>query len=355
MTPYWLLFILCALIALNSGRQDENHRTSLVGLVLFGILLTLMIGLRFEVGGDWGAYQGHFIRISYLSLGDVLAQNDPGYYALNWLSNAVGGDIRGVNLLCGLVFTCGLIAFCRTLPQPWVALVVAIPYLVIVVAMGYSRQGVAIGFAMLGLAAIQRGSFSWMLIWSVIAVPFHKTALILVPIIGLARTRHRALTFLFVILVLAILYQTFLESSVDSLVYGYLTKEYDSQGALIRVVMNAIPAALFLIFRKRFALDPQQDKVWRNIAFAALGCLPMLALSSSSTVIDRLALYFIPLQLFVFAGLASALGRDSRSRNLIVLGIIAYSAAIQFVWLTYASHANTWLPYRLYLSSEPIY
>lgn len=47
--------------------------------------------------------------------------------------------------------------FARSQPDPWLAVLVAVPYLVIVVAMGYSRQAVAIGILLAGLGRLERG------------------------------------------------------------------------------------------------------------------------------------------------------------------------------------------------------
>ena len=80
----------------------------------------------------------------------------------------------------------------------------------------------------------------------------------------------------------------------------------------------------------------------------------------SSTAIDRVALYLLPLQLMVFSNLPEVLGRRpsaakstshnpaSTSNNGWVLLVLAYYGAVEFVWLNFASHAPAWLPYRFY-------
>jgi hypothetical protein len=68
-------------------------------------------------------------------------------------------------------------------------------------------------------------------------------------------------------------------------------------------------------------------------------------LTSASTALDRIALYCIPLQLFVFAHLPDALGRHGGRNMPIVAAILAYYATVQFVWLSYSANAYMWLPY----------
>ena len=65
----------------------------------------------------------------------------------------------------------------------------------------------------------------------------------------------------------------------------------------------------------------------------------------SSTAVDRVALYLIPLQLFVFARLPR-LAATTKTRTLVVLGIVGYYASVQFVWLNFATDSAGWGPYQ---------
>ena len=91
-----------------------------------------------------------------------------------------------------------------------------------------------------------------------------------------------------------------------------------------------------------------QQRLWFWFALAALGLLAWLTVSPSSTAVDRVGLYLLPLQLVVFAYLPEALGRGRGNTRSWVLAVIAYYATVEFVWLNYATHAFAWLPYRWY-------
>jgi hypothetical protein len=277
-----------------------------------------------------------------------LELSDPGYGLLNWVAHQLGFDIWFVNLVCGAIFSWGLVKFARRQPNPWLSVLVAIPYLIIVVAMGYTRQGVAIGFILAGLAALDRISMVRFALYVFGAVLFHKSAVVVLPIAALATSRNRIVTFGLLILLMASLYYVFVAASIDRLVTNYVDAEYESQGAAIRVAMNLPPAILFLIFQKRFELEPAQQKLWRNFSLAALGTLVALWIVASSTAVDRLGLFLIPLQMFVLARLPTVFRGRGQSNGQVALLVIAYSAAIQFVWLNYANNAAYWLPYQLY-------
>lgn len=353
MWPYWLLFLIPAMTAvLKPWRRPEVRSYNLlewdVSWFAMACVIALMVGLRYEVGGDWGNYFSYLNAVKGAPLSEVLAKGDPGYNLINWLSSKLGWDIYGVNLFCGIVLAAGLATLGRALPRPWLSLTVAIPYLVIVVGMGYSRQGVALGFAMIGLAALQRHATLSFVLWVLLGATFHKSAVLLLPIAALSSTKNKYWTALWVGVVALLAYQLLLEEAVESLYVNYVEAQYQSQGALVRVLMNAVPAALLLLGKRRFSLSPQAMRLWQWMAALSLGFLVVLFVSPSSTAVDRIALYMLPLQLVVFSHLPDVLGSRQRSNQQWVTLIVLYYALVQFVWLNFAVHARGWLPYRFY-------
>ncbi len=346
MIPYWIMYLLPAGAALLKDRSQLRRING--GWIILWLVLTLLIGYRFEVGGDWGNYLRHYHDIYYLSLPEALKHGDPGHGLLNWISSRQEWGVFGTNLVYGAVFSFGLIAFCRYQPRPLLALAVAVPYLVIVVAMGYSRQGVAIGIAMLGFIALaQRKTLKFVLLIGLAAL-FHKSAVILLPIAIMTNMlRKRVLTALWVAGTAGLMYLLYLAESADNLIQNYVVAEYGSEGALIRVMMNALPAFLFLVYRRRFKLQAEEKALWTWMSFMALVFVLLLMVSPSSTAVDRVALYFIPLQLYVFSRLPDVLG-GGQHRIMVRFMVVSYYAAVLFVWLNYAHHSQYWVPYQFY-------
>jgi hypothetical protein len=308
------------------------------------LIVCLMIGLRFEVGGDWGSYLLMFRRAN-MGLDYALRFGDPGYMLLNWVVGFFGGGVLVVNLVCGALFAWGLARLCRTQPEPWLAMVVAVPYLVIVVAMGYSRQGVAIGVMMAGLATLQRGGSTLRFSGYVAAAAsFHKTAVVTLPLVTFLSSRNKLLNLLIAGVSFWALFTFFLKDSVDKFIENYVGSSYSSQGAAIRLVISVIPAVIFLSSAERFGFSPQQKVIWRNMSFGAIGLLILLFVIPSSTVIDRLALYVLPLQVVIFSRLPGVYASHRFTRTMVVL----YSAAVLFVWLNFAVHSEAWVPYQIW-------
>ena len=345
MLVYWALFAFFAAGSLVARPQFAARGFGPLALAFGAVVIALLIGFRYEIGADWETYQFVFSFAAYDDLWSQLQLGEPGYQLLNFVVRRSGIEIWLVNLVCGAIFTWGLHRFCKVQPDPWLAYAVAIPYLVIVVGMGYTRQAVALGLLMAGLAAFQRGSSVFRFAaYAAAAALFHKTAVAVLPLVIFATKRNRGLNFIAGIAISILFYDLFLSNSIDAYVQNYVVQRYSSQGAAIRVAMNLLAAVLMLTVGKRLRFPIQEERVWRGFSYAALALLVFLLLSPSSTAVDRLALYIIPLQIAVLPRLIM-LFRNELSGKLIVVG---YAAAIQFTWLNFASHAEYWVPYQFF-------
>ena len=355
MWPYLLMFLIPATAALAGGdrpisRMPGRRRTRRLSMpwVFATAIFALMVGLRNEVGGDWFNYLTLLETVSILPLFEAIREPDPGYYLLTLISAELGWGVYIVNLFCGLVFALGLSAFCRGLPRPWLALAVATPYLVIVVAMGYTRQAVALSLAMLGLRALQRGATSWFVLCVLLGATFHKSAVLLLPIAALAGSRNRYWNVLWISVVAFGAYVLLLEESVGPMYVNYVEAEYQSEGAWVRGLMNALPATLLLLRWKNFRFTTDEKGLWFWFAVISMALLGVLAVTSASAAVDRLALYMLPLQLVVFSHLPEVLGSQQGKNTAWATAVVMYYAAVLLVWMNFATHAEYWKPYRFY-------
>jgi hypothetical protein len=377
MWPYWMMFLLPAFAALQTtnlrGASAAGLRPARANFAtaMIWFVLALLIGYRFQVGGDWPNYVRYLNEADGLAFTDVIIKPDPAFQVLNWISVEMGWGIFGVNLIGGAIFAFGLVAFCWAQPRPWLALAIAIPYLVIVVAMGYTRQAIALGIEMLGLLSLRNKSTSNFVILMILAALFHKTAAMLIPIAALAGSKNRYWTAVWIAVTVVILYYFLLAKDMDALVTNYVGGAMQSDGALVRLVMNAVPASILLIWSSRFSLAQSEASLWRWIAIISLLLLVLFVIMpSASTALDRMALYILPLQLVVFSRLPLAFGatgdvnrhanRSSLSGSSIsrlnagkatpnlTFAVLLYYGCVQFIWLNFATNAFAWREYRFY-------
>lgn len=361
MLAYWLLFAFFASGAmlaparrrLAGASRNPNATTRVPATILFtggAIATALVIGLRYKVGADWNAYQYILDAAAHRDLAFVLSGGELGYQFLNWLVQQLGLRIWAINLVCAVIFTWGLWRFARQQPEPWLVIVVAMSYLIVVVAMGYTRQAAALGFILGGIAALERGaSTARVIAYIVAAALFHRTAVVVLPLIMFAVERNRALNFIAALLAMLLLYNYFIAGFVDRFLNIYIEAGYSSQGAAIRVGMTFLAALLYLASPARFGFSRDIGRMWRYFSYAAALLLLLLLLVPSSTAVDRLSLFVIPLQLAVLSRFPLAYFPGTIGRFFVV----AYSALVLFVWLNFAVHARYWVPYQFFPISIP--
>jgi hypothetical protein len=341
MWPYWMVYLTLAFPAMMASRPVKQSRH--LKWLSVGILLVLFIGFRHQVGGDWGSYLLHFRMADYYSLAETTFRSDPGYALLNWWASGQGFEIYTVNLICGVIFTVGLIAFARRQPYPWLALAVAFPYLIIVLGMGYTRQGVALGFIFLSLNALEFQQFKRYLIYIALATVFHRTALIMIPLGFFMFGKGWAFRAIAVVVAAYVLFDALVAESTDDLWQNYVDASMVSQGAQIRVLMNLVPSLILLAYWKTWRKVFPNYWFWFWIAAGSVVAVALVGVAS--TAVDRIALYFIPIQVVVFARLPFLL-KNKISPATVTAGIVLGYALVLYVWLNYAAHAHYWLPYQ---------
>jgi len=346
LLTYWLLLAYFAVATFVSrDRVPGASPPWRTALVLGALIIAVLVGFRYEVGADWQTYEVLFSYARLSSLERVLRLGEPGYQVLNWSVQAMGLRLWAVNLICGTIFAWGLYRLCKIQPSPFTAMLVAVPYLVIVVAMGYTRQSVAIGILMAGLASLSRnGSLLRFAAYVAVAALFHKTAVVAFPLAALTGRKSPFINVLLVASIGYFMYDFFLEDSLANFVKNYVKAEYSSQGALIRIVMNLAPAALVLAVGRRLGFSDTERKIWRNFALASFALLFLVLVSPSTTAIDRVALYVLPIQIAVLSRIPGGLMNELPGK----MTVIAYSFAVQFVWLNFAVHADYWVPYQFF-------
>src|SRR3954468_8016534 len=148
-----------------------------IGLLAYFLLLLVFIGLRYEIGPDWHAYLEMFLEYQYNGLAEVLAQKEPGFFALNKVSELLGYDLQGVIFVCALLFLVGVFAYAAQTASAWIALGVVTPSLIFVIGMSGIRQGAAIGIIYFLLARWTKFSFMTKVVVIVGAGTIHNSAL----------------------------------------------------------------------------------------------------------------------------------------------------------------------------------
>ena len=331
-------------MALARPKEKWTKKTSFFLILIFSII----VGFRFEVGKDWTAYIYNFEKINNLE--NIFLNREFLFSGLNVISKKLNFGIYGVNVICGLIFSIGLIVFCRSLKRPWLGLTLSVPYIVVVIGMGYTRQSVALGSLLIGYVILTKGKKLKFFLLNIFASLFHLSSIIgcflLVPYyISSPKYVNKISKIIISFLFGVVLYFVFIDKYIASYIFIYIESQMSSSGVFIRLFMVVFPSILFLLLGKNLQINKNQIILWKSISFYSLSLIPLLIISPSSTVIDRLTLYALPIMIFVLSNLPE-LKFAKLSKKYINLSVVIMAFLIQYVWLNFADNSGAWDPYQ---------
>lgn len=180
-----------------------------------------------------------------------------------------------------------------------------------------------------------------------LAALFHKTAILILPVILVPIFRRNAILGVIGGLTFVVVFAVLLRDSSDRLITNYAQGDYDSQGAAIRLSMNVVAAIVFILIRKKIVMNDFQKSFWLMCALLSFASVVALFTVSASSGVDRLSLYLLPIQAVAYSNLPYCLRRNRASDVTTLIGLVGYAFLVQFIWLNYAFNAGYWIPYSL--------
>lgn len=346
MIVYMVMFAIPLLgMALSATGSRSLNRGA---WILAGLAFIVIIGTRKYVGADWGSYGIQFYANGTQSLLEAWQDTDVAYATVSWLVYRSGLEIYGLNLVCAAILVSGVMVFAARQADPWLALMVAVPYTLVVIGMGYTRQSAALGLEMFAILALSDRKLGRFALFAIAAVLFHKSAIVLLPLAMLVNSGRPVLTGVVLVATAAVgSWLAAYSADIESLRSTYVDQRLSSEGTLVRLQVATVAAVGFFIIASRVSLPP----VTRRIMFAlSLATIGLLSVSwTSSTAIDRIALYVFPVQM-VFWGNVSRSIQPHQLAIIPRMAAIAMSGLVLFVWLSSALNAYYWKPYYSFLT-----
>ena len=349
MIAYLILFCVAGVPALFHSARPNRMLWALAWVVF-----VLFIGLRHQVGGDWDGYLMITERISQGSLLDAIRDQEILFSLLTWCSTQLGLGVYGANLFGAVVFCTGLFAFCARLPNRWLALATATPFLVIVAVMSANRQGMAIGIVLLAMSRWQSLGLLQRSIGILVAGLFHTSAILLLvlSVADLRISRAKKFVLMLITCIAIIWLVSRSEGAWNRYTTIYVQQSHGaySPGAIFHLLLNLVPAAVMLVFRKRWSRVVDTWPLIRQLCWMALG---LLVLTPFFTVaVGRMSLYLFPISITFVAYLPQMM--DAREgRALVRTFCVLLLGLVLWLWLAFANTAFTYLPYKSVLTIHP--
>lgn len=347
--PYFALLTLAAIPALayQSGHTNLNWR-------VFFALCLIFVGLRYQVGSDWEGYLAIAENVYREPFSKVFENAEFLYYVFVWLSVDLGLGIYGANVVTSYIFLVGVFRFCGSLPNRWLALLTSLPFLVIVVGMSANRQAAAIGLSLVLLADWQQSNLTKKMLIIMVAMLFHSSAAVLVMLFVVDSSLSKSRRWLLAAL-LAVLTSYFLVdlSSVQRYESSYVQhrEEFHADGAILQILVNALPAVLAIIFRGRYQKILPNFRVIYWMAILSIALVPIGL--AYSVIASRISFYLFPVSI-ALTSMAPILFSDEKSQNIALLAAAGAAFITLSLWLTFANHAYNHKPYQniIFISSS---
>ena len=315
--------------------------------ILVFILLAIIIGLKHEVGGDWDNYLKSYKYLQDSDFKDLLNFKDLtynfGFKLFVWLSWKLTNSIYLANLLCAIIFSIGIVALCKSLRYPMVALSIAMPYLIIVAGLGYTRQTAALGLGILGLLSLKKSNTKFF-IYILVGSLLHQSIIFLLLVAVLYNLDFKK-NFLKIFVISIIMFILFFPSlfNLAQSFYSIDPTKTLSRGAIFRIGLSVV--AVILFFYKKNEYEKNFDNAHLVTILSYLIIFIFFLSFFYSGAADRLHLYLMPLQIIIFTNFITLMKGDEL-KELYKSVLFSIYFILFFLWLNLGNYSIEWVPYK---------
>ncbi len=306
-------------------------------------LLSIFIGFRNEIGGDWIIYEKFYHTVSNLSFLEIL-NSSPVYVYINKIAYYTGTQFVGVNFICALIFMFSLAIFLNNTKNKWLALAISFPIIILILGMGYTRQGLAFSFSLFLIKNLEDKKLFKSLIFIILSILSHKSALFICSfLLFLSLWYHRKYFYLLISVLIPIFFIYLFWYHFKHLFHFYAGsgQHMFSYGSLPRSLLILFVAILFIINKKKFTnMNEYQIFIYTTFASMIIFLFPFSI--TTSIVVDRLLLYLYPLKL-VFIAFADL--KDKTIRIIIFIISSVYFFYL-IIWISFGKNSFSWIPYK---------
>ena len=322
----------------NKKIQNFNYLN-----VIFLIYLIVIIGLRFEVGGDWNSYKYIYFRnLEYFDIKNIFFTRDPFFKLLNYLSQFIFLDYFGVNLITAIIVIFCIHKFSLNMPDYWLSIHITIPVILFLMTMSFNKQAIALSIALLGFINLNKNNYLNSFFYFTLSTMFHFSAVFNFLIFFIYLIKKYPLSFLIIILFFLIIINFNFYNYYWHYINEYIIRQRYSGGAQIRIILNLIPS---IIITYLVLFNNYKEKIPLYILIMSLLTFIVFITSFTfSTAMDRINFYLIPLQLFTYGYLISNINLQFSIilKYLVLLIYIVYFP----LFLIFSTHGGNWIPYK---------
>lgn len=331
--------------SLDLGLGSMPIRPNKLFTLLALLTLVFVSGLRSNIGDTF--FYMHAYKINRIDWAYIFENKDIGFGILQMLLQKISMNPQLLIFMTALI-TNGLIImvlykYCRLIE---IGLYVFITSGLFLTSMNGLRQFLAAAILFMGTKYLIDGNWKKYGFIVLLASSIHMSAIIMIPIYFLVRSKAWSKTtflllFLSVILVLGFNYfSELLFSALESTQYGHYQSFSEGGASMLRVLVTSVPLLLAFMGRDRLReLFPASDVI---VNMAVLGVVFMLV-STQNWIFARFYYYFGLYQLILIPWVVQSF--RERDRKLIYFGILIF----YFVFFYYETVISLGIEYKSHL------
>lgn len=347
---YLLTFNLSTfLVALQNVFKSKLMKKLLS--IVSAIILIIVLGFRYYVGTDYGSYVLIFNNISVLNFQELLAYQDTeiGHNIVCKIVSDLGFDYKILFLVYAILTVYFLYRIMSKMKLNKFIFISTFIFMILPYSFNIMRQVLAIVLVMYSFIHLFENKNIKSLLLLVLAIMFHKPAIILIPIylchlfIKNKKMRNVLMIIIYSLVVLLFLSNVLNLVNIDALsrYTSYLDMEEFDYKLIFTTIIKQIPIILiFYLFRQEFKEDNKDNYTY--IAIFIIGFI-FLVLGAVNPTLNRLSLYFTAFNSII-------IGKALNRKNITIVKLLFYIyLVIYFLYQFYYSGICEIFPYRTWI------
>lgn len=311
-----IIAVLLSVLACKYGKKDENGKSIELNsffLLLLVIFLIIVSGLRVTDSYAIDEMNYRTRALEYIGQPFLSALNNAsksnmelGWFVLNWLlANLIKTD-QSIIFVSAAISNILIILTLKNYARPFPISIFLYVSVIYFTSFNIIRQYLAASILFMALKYITRKNFWKYLIFIIIAMTIHRTAIIMLPLYFLSTIKLKAKYQIILIVVVMLIMANF--EKIFSTIVPFLSikseesylKTFQDIGGVnpFRIIFWSIPGLWVMINRNEYEKNLNVEKVFINYSF--INTLTWL-LSSVYIYIARFAIYFCIYCCVVFA------------------------------------------------------
>lgn len=326
----YVINILSIVVYYNLIKHIKGKHKDRTFLIICTIQMSLIAGLRYEVGADYGSYDNIFGQIASGNASKVGAE--VGYKMLNVLVAWLGGNYNTLNIVVAFL-TFGFLAWAvsRSSKDIFYSIYLYIALFFFYFAMNQTRQQLAIAIGIFALTFLEKDDIKWFVFWIVIAALFHTSILVFLVLIVLKNIKigKRVFTVYAAGTVgmwgMMEIINIFLKYTRYAIYFNL--SYYRAEITVSMIVNSAVRVVLLLLvlWRERYVEESSKKNIWYHMA---LICTMLQILTMNNPLFGRITTNFFIVYIFLIPEIIQTLRRRYRKliweAGIVVGGIYNY-------------------------------